>query len=139
MKRWTKAEIKQARFALEWAAHSNRPIVGAFGARPGEREAADAAFREWLAPRRAAIVVAHLRGLESLMRDRAQSDRETVEHARTHPNVWGKATDEIVERFSKLGRESAAAAEKLATFAERIEAEGLPPEVEAYDPTEPKP
>lgn len=141
MKRWTKTAIRQMKAALDWSLHSNRPIAPAFGPRLGEREDFTTHFRAWFEEpgRRAAIIVSHFRGLESLMRDRAQSDRKTVEHAQANPHVWGKGTDEIVERFSRLARESGSAAEKIADLVARIEAEGLPPEVEAYDPTESRP
>jgi hypothetical protein len=119
----------------------NRPIAPAFGPRSGERSEFVARFRAWLSEpgRRAAIACAHLRGLASLAADRAKRSRETAEHARANPDVWRDGTAEIVARFERLAGEDERGVAGLEKLVARIEAEGLPPEVEAYDPTEPKP
>lgn len=63
--------------------------------------------------------------------DRAAKNRDTAEHARAHPAIWGSATDEIVERFTRLTADEARKAKMYYALAVRLRTEGMPPPLEA--------
>lgn len=80
------------------------------------------------------IVLGGVRSFRGLLADRSKSYRESVEHFRTHPSVYGNSTPEIIERFTRLADECDADVAKLDQMIERVEAEGLPPEVLEHMP-----
>ena len=83
--------------------------------------------------KREEIVVANARAFQSLLLDRAKSDRETVDHALNNPNVWGNGTPDIISRFTKLAIANEKAADRIEKLLERIATEGLPEEVKNYN------
>lgn len=118
--------------------------------RPSLEEIRDAIRESWLevrghvsAARFRATIVGHekdcavhtWRGLERIWSAYAKSDREFVDHLRAHPEVYGKATPEMVERFTALAAEHDAAARRWAGLCAWIEANPLPEGVRGWDPT----
>lgn len=99
-------------------------------------------FNAWarttLAAHRQEIVLADFRGLRSFYAKRVGEYRAGSEHYAKKAEEWKQDTSEMVERLARLAAES----EKDVAYADgliaRIEAEGLPPEVLAFDPL-PKP
>lgn len=63
---------------------------------------------------------------------RSADERASAEHFRAHPEVYGAATPEMITRFENLADGDAGAAEEVSAVADRLEAEGLPPEVAGY-------
>lgn len=75
-------------------------------------------------------------GLEAHVRistERAKEHQDTANHARTS-GIWGASTEEMFQRFVGYARDEQKATEKLRILLARVEAEGLPPEVETYLP-----
>lgn len=119
--------------------------------RPTLEEIRDAIRDSWLGVRghvsparfRATIVghekdcaVHAWRSLERIWSAYAKSDREFVDHLRAHPEVYGKATPEMIERFTALADEHDTAARRWAGLCAWIEANPLPDGVRGWDPTE---
>ncbi len=75
------------------------------------------------------------RNLERIWSAYAKSDREFVEHLRAHPEVYGKATPEMIERFTALAAEHSAAARRWAGLRAWVETNPLPDGVSGWDPT----
>lgn len=120
-KKWTKKDIKTLCGQLDSFWVYNRMYY------PSE------AIARVIGEKRQDIVIGNLRGFQNMVRERAQKDREGAEHARTS-GVWGKSTDEMVQRFTKGAEESEKSVAKIDQLIARIEAEGLPPEVAEYMP-----
>lgn len=134
-KRWTKADIRRLTGQLDTAWLYARPLQPAHGGRPDGREA----FRTWLATgdNRTRVVLQGLGGWERRSAGRAQQNRDTAQHARTS-GVWGSSTEEMVQRFERLAAADTKDVQLVQRLVARVKAEGLPPEVVAYDPTVPQ-
>ena len=124
--KWTKADVRRLCSAIDAAWIARRPL----GVDPEFLPR----WRAWLAEtgRRRAIAVAHLRGFANMLDERAKQERDTATHYRE------RLPDPVlVERFERLAGETARDAARARKLAERVEFEGVPPEVERYDPTDP--
>lgn len=108
----------------------NRPL----GDSTRELSSALSEVRQCLQARRAEVVCQGIANLGNIALERLQKNSDFVEHLRSHPGVYGKSTPEMIERFDNLARENHKDAERARTLIARIEAEGLPPEVIAFDP-----
>jgi hypothetical protein len=130
MKAWTKKDIKVLCQAISTFWLVNRPL----GDSLAEHERALAEVRAYLAEHREEVVCAGVAELGGIAAERARQNQETAYHFRSHPEVYGKSTPEMIERFTRFAAENhrdLAWAEKLVA---RVQAEGLPPEVVAFDP-----
>ena len=132
MGKWTKKDIKVLCSQLDtfWLQH--RPLGGLMGAPRADLEAAAQAVRETLVAKRVDVVLAGIRGFERMHAERYRQNCETIGNEITR---FGKSLDdELVQRFVRLAREEDASGKAATVLRERIQREGLPPEVEAYDP-----
>lgn len=132
MGKWTKKDIKVLCGTIDTFWLQNRPLSGAFGLDSRAHDAAVQKVRETLTTRRVDVVLTGIRAFERLYSERYNQNCTTIgnEIAR-----FGKTLDdEIVQRFIRLAREVDKDAKAATSLRERIQAEGLPPEVEAYDP-----
>lgn len=68
--------------------------------------------------------------------EHARKYRESAEHFEKHPHVYGDATPEMVEQFRKASEMYDKGAAWFRILLELVEAQGLPEEVESFDPTE---
>jgi hypothetical protein len=130
---WTKAEERAMKSALTSWVTCNRPIPSVGGARPGERQAFVERARAHVAEHRKDIVLA---GLRSGREQEARAYREACE---TIGNQLARFTkygepDPLIERFTKLAKESDAGHRKLEALVVRVVAYGLPESVLAFDP-----
>lgn len=127
-KPWRKYELKQLRGAIDhwWLSMS-------LYLRPGVTKAD--VFAAMPAGERQRIVASHFRGFGAMLSDRAKKSRETSAHYESKRGVegWGDVS-EVVERFRVLAAEDEEAAIKCAGLVQRVEAEGLPAELESYIP-----
>lgn len=123
--KWTKIDVARLRQALSssWL-HSrlyiDPEVYRADLAKPG---------------RRLAIVAHGIESLRSLGEYRAKKSRESVEHFKAHPEIYRTLNDEVIARFTKLAEEDERGCRMAQALIDRINAEGLPPEVDAFDPT----
>lgn len=116
-KPWSKAAAARARDALAGfqahTGHINARGDHVLGPVPAGLEAEAAArYLDFLAQR---------------AEERAQTDSETAEHARTS-GVWGDSSSMVVERFVKLEAEARREASRHRKLAARLRAEGMPPD-----------
>jgi hypothetical protein len=126
--KWTKADVKRLRGAIDSWWLCNRPLSGPASEALLERAS------EVIAEHRVAIAIAGIRELRGIARDRAVEDRKTAEHFRQHPNVYGSHTPEMIARFETSAAEGDRSVNLADRLIARVEAEGLPPEVSGYDP-----
>lgn len=130
-----------------------RPIAPAYGMRPGGTDAFEVWFEEKLAKYRTEIVCSGIRQLRGIVAERAQKNTDHAEHLRAHPEIYGAPDKQIwlseerkhVTRDEYVRREIASWGSRAADEGKsvawsdkllaRIAAEGLPPEVVAYDPS----
>jgi hypothetical protein len=135
MKRWTKADIARLKSALDTFYLVNRPIAPGMGFGYARNDGFVASFREALAKHRVDIIA---RGIESGARighNRAAENRATAAHFEANPDVYGKSTPEMVERFTTLAAEEDRGVKRALALAMRARLEPLPPEVLEYDPS----
>lgn len=130
MKKWTKRDIKIMCQTISTFWLVNRPL--GFSAR--EHASALAEVREYLREHRTQVVCRGIADLGNLAHSRYLENAQTAEHFKTHPNVYGSSTPEMIERFTNLAAESLKDFEKAKALIERVEREGLPDEVVEYDP-----
>lgn len=132
MGKWTKKDIKVLCGTIDTFWLQNRPLAGAFGLDSRAHDAAVQKVRETLAAKRVDVVLAGIRSFERLYSERYKSICEAIgnEIARFRKPL----EDEFVQRFVKLARETDADSRAATALRERIQREGLPPEVEVYDP-----
>lgn len=124
--RWTKADVKRLCGAIDTYFVVVRPL-GALGDFPTR-------FREVLAAHRQDIVVSALAGFERMLHARVTENRAAAVHAVFNPHVWGSSAGSMAARFETLAREAERDIERSEKLVARVRAEGLPPEVIAYDP-----
>ena len=130
---WTKIDIKAMKQALSTAYLKCR----AFDVR--DREAQRDKFLTVLEPAvRTLVVISGIAELMVMFEGRAKENDGAADHFTKHPNVYGKATPEMIERFRGLAGEARKAAAKAKKLIDKINAEGLPQEVLEYDPTNPR-
>ena len=128
--KWTKKDVKIMCQAISTFWLINRPLGDSLAA----HQRALARVREYLSERREEVVCVGIADLADLAAERARKDQEAADHFRSHPEVYGEGTPEMIARFEELAAESrgdVARAEKLVA---KIHAEGLPPEVVGFDP-----
>ena len=80
------------------------------------------------------VVLSGLRSFLAMHEDRAQKNAETADRFEAHPEVYGRATPEMITRFRGLAEDERKAAEGVRALITKVEAEGLPPDVLAFDP-----
>jgi|SRR5208282_3244696 len=126
-KKWLKKDIKQLQGFLHSFYVTHRPLdVRAWKeAMPKIRLAIEANRKE--------IVLAGIRGGRAMLSERYRSSCETIGNQLVRFTEYG-APDEIVSRFIKIAREEDAGERALEVLLHRVLAEGLPPEVDSYDP-----
>ena len=79
---------------------------------------------------RTKIVIGGLRGFQSMAAERADSSRKTSAHyAKNFPEC-----EDVVDRFAKLAVEDDKAAAACQKLIDRVELDGLPPEVATWRP-----
>lgn len=132
--KWTKKDIKTLCGTLSTFWLINRPL----GDSLAERQRARDEVLRYLAENRTEIVVAGLS--EHIVRsaERERENRDTAAHFSAHPEVYGSANPEMIERFTKLADEEHKAADKLAALIFKVQTAELPPEVISFDPTQPR-
>jgi hypothetical protein len=119
---WTKTDIRTLRQQIDTFALFNR--------------AADAeTFASIIDANRVAIILSGLRVFRAMFSERETKDREAAEHFRTHPNIYGDSTPEMIERFTGLAADAAKAGRKLDAIVKHVETEPLPDDVATYQPT----
>ena len=93
------------------------------------------AFRAGLPEKRLDLVLGGVRERITWHEQRAADEQSTAEHFRAHPAIYGNATPEMIARFEALAVTRDKGAAWYRAPLERVEREGLPPEIVAYDPT----
>lgn len=127
--KWTKKDIRVMQGHLETAWLLSRPL----SQYAGLTSEAEVAFRRVLEKHRSDLVLSGVRCSIFRASERYAVDCECVGNEivlRPH----GDASSEIVERFAKSAREELAGREKAEVMLQRLLKDGLPPEVENYDP-----
>lgn len=119
VKRWTKKDIKSLQqqltnFVLSHEMYYSRDRI-----------------RDVIEKHRQQIVVGGIKGFRSLIADREQSYRDSIEHAKKNPTFYSA---DHQERFTELADSCAADVKKMDAMLARIEQEGLPPEVANHMP-----
>lgn len=116
-KPWTKGDRKRVWGAVDSWRSCNRPDPsrGRLAELPTDPALLVAIAKSWLG------------GLKGLGAERAQKNREFVQHLHDHPNVYGKSTPEMVERFTKLAEADEKGVSQLDKLIARLDAEGMPP------------
>lgn len=92
-------------------------------------------FRAGLPERRLAIVLAGLRERVAWHEYHASKNRATAAHFRAHPELYGKATHEMIARFEAGAAKYDKGAAWHRALLERVERDGLPPAVIEFNPT----
>lgn len=93
------------------------------------------AWRTGLDEHRLRLVLAGIRERIAWHEHHAAESRGTVAHFQAHPELYGRSTPEMVERFTGLAAKYDKGAAWFRALLERAEADGLPSEVTAFDPT----
>lgn len=127
MKPWTKREVKAMLSAIETFKLKLRPLGTSSSALLDFHVNVTAYLSDPLNAKE--VVVVGLEELRGIAVDRAKTDRDTATHAKEHPGIWGRSTEEIVNRFTKLAEEDEKAMKWFTRLLARIEAMGLPEEV----------
>ena len=130
MSRWTKRDVKTLCQTISTFWLVNRPL----GDSLSEHERVLEAVRWYLVQHRSDVVCAGVAELGEMAAERARQDQETADHFRDHPEIYGKSTPAMIERFSKLAAVGRGNADKAERLVVKIRSEGLPPEVVAFDP-----
>jgi len=130
MKKWTKKDIKTLCQAISTFWLYNRPLGDSYE----QTMKAIASMRQFLEKHRQEVVIGGISELQTIATERAKKDQDTADHFASHPNAYGKSTPEMIKRFSDLAAEDRKDVEKAKSLIARIKTEGLPPEVEAFDP-----
>ncbi len=130
---WTKMAIKVLCNQLDSWWITNRPLDFRKLAELTEKA------HEMLAnpSHRKEIVLAGIRSSRARHAKRYSECCETIGNQLVRFTEYGQP-DELIERFTRLAREEDKADKTLEKLLHRVLDEGLPPEVEAYDPTTPK-
>lgn len=130
---WTAREIAACKEALTYCWLLNRPLDLMPSA--DRWNAARAKVREHIAKHCAGIITAAL----SESRDRhlhyADENTKTAEHYRTHPEVLGADTDEMVERMRGYAKEQTREAQPYVNLIAKVQTSALPAPVLDFDPT----
>lgn len=121
MKRWTKKDLKLCTDQLQNHILFNRLYY------PVDAIKAD------IRVRRRAIVEVGLASFASMFKDRAQKNADTAKYFEEHPEIYGASTPEMVKRFADLAAGDAKAAASIQKVIDRVAAEDLPPEIEAWE------
>lgn len=133
-KKWTKKDIKTLCAQLDTAWLKFRPLDGMFSPDPYEKRSRS--FVSQLTERtRLELVLAGLRSMRDMHAERYRKNCESIGNAIARPKVWGDSSAEIIERFTKSAREEDASHAAYEALVLRVVNEGLPDEVNAYDPT----
>jgi hypothetical protein len=130
MSKWTKKDIKILKQAIDSFWLYNRPLSDSHR----ERQAALEAVKEHLAVHRVEIICDHIAQLAGLYRERAQKNQEAADHFAAHPEINGKSTPEMIERFSRFAAEELKGVKAAQILISKIQTLGLPPEVLSYEP-----
>jgi hypothetical protein len=128
--KWLKKDIKCLCGYLDTFYLLNRPLDhrGLDEYLPKVRAVLD----DW--SKRKDIVLGGIRAARATCSRRYRECCETIGNQLVRFTEYGQP-DELIERFTKFAREDDAAEKRLEKMLHRVLAEGLPPEVEAYDPT----
>ena len=134
-KKWLKKDVRTMTGILDTFWLLRRPLT----MHASDQEAAKKAIREILSDdgARKNIVLAGLRSARETAATRYCSHCEVIGNQLVRFTEYGKP-DETIERFTKFAREEDEAQKKLEALVLRVNAEALPPEVLAHDPTEEK-
>lgn len=114
--KWSKVEARAAHAAV-------RSYCRLAGSIDAHGHVVEATLKDGMEAEAAALFLSFL---AERAETRTVENEATAEHART-TGVWGKGTDEMVERFTKLAEESRREAVKHRKLAARLRAEGMPP------------
>ena len=128
--KWFKKDIKILCGTISTFWLMNRPL----GDSMSEHQRVLERVRQFLAEHRVEVVCSEISGLGNLAAERSKKYQDTVDHFTAHPEVYGKSTPMMIERFSKLAAESRKDVAKAQILLTRIQTEGLPPEVMGFDP-----
>jgi hypothetical protein len=126
-KKWLKKDIKQLRGFLHDFYVEHRPLD------VREWKEAMPKIRLAIESNRKEIVLAGIRRGRATLSARYRLSCETIGNQLVRFTEYG-APDELVARFIKIAREEDADERVLEALLYRVLAEGLPPEVESYDP-----
>jgi hypothetical protein len=121
-KRWTKKAIKTLQGQLTSFVVCHRLYY--------KPEAIEGFIRE----KRLEVVLAGMREFVAMHEERSAENAKTADHFEANPGIYGKATPEMVQRFRGFAAEEAKDAAAARALVAKVEAEGLPPEVVAFDP-----
>jgi hypothetical protein len=125
--KWTKTDIETLCNCLFSFYVVNRPLshVG--------YDVAMEKIRASISEHRKDIVLDGIRSARQTCAARYRTACETIGNQIVRFTEYGKP-DELIDRFTRLAREEDTAEKKLEALLHRMLDEGLPPEVEAYDP-----
>lgn len=124
MRPYTKKQIEAMRSAIIGAWLSLRDM-----GMPAE------VFSRALAEKRSSVVLGGLRERIAWHQSHVAESRGTAQHFRAHPEVYGQSTPEMIERFEVAAAKYDKGAAWFRVLEQRVESDGLPPEVIVYDPT----
>jgi hypothetical protein len=130
MKKWTKKDIKILCQAISTFWLHNRPLGDSYE----KTMKAIEGVRQFLEKHRQEVVIGGISELQAIAMERAKKDQDAADHFALHPNVYGKSTPEMIKRFSNLAAKDLKDVKKAESLIARIKTEGLPPEVETFDP-----
>ena len=120
-KRWTKADVDRLTSTINTFFLINRPLTSSWGA---DTSGFDKKFTDALASQRMRIVLAGLHDNVNTAVRRKMDYAESAAHM----------TGELRERFTKMSLDEQKPIAMLRALIARVEREGLPAEVNAYDP-----
>lgn len=130
MRKWTKKDIKSLCQQLQSWWVFNRPYL-----RQGIT--VDEVWDTMPLDVRMGVVVGGLRGFQSGLRDRAEKERQMIEH---YAGVWADSgtprdpTGETRAHCAVMASDADKGVATLQKLIDRVEAEGLPPEVLSWRP-----
>lgn len=130
--KWTKKDIKIMCQAISSFWLINRPLSDSM--RVHNDALAD--VRAYLGEHRTHVVLQGIADLGNLAHHRYEENLKTAEHFKNHPEIYGKSNPEMIERFTNLASDHHKDFLKAKSLMEKIEANGLPPEVMSFDPTQ---
>lgn len=130
MKNYTKKDINTLKTILNGAILESRPLGDSISARVEWA----ARIREKLPSLRYEIIVAGLKSSVAVAHSRAYEYEKTASHFTANPQVYGKSTKEVVDRFAGYGAREIKSVASLGKLLRKVCVEGLPFELQTYVP-----
>src|SRR5579885_1677748 len=134
MTRWTKKDITTLCSCISsfWVTQRPIPSTG-WGQSPAEKEF-PAAFTQILESSRRLVILTELGNRVTMYQKRVEEYKATAKHFEVNPQVYGKSTPEMIDRFNGYALEEEKSLAWVKKLMDKVANNDLPTEVMSFNP-----